>query len=213
MPYSNIDYQRRCAVSKAWSKERSEVLRSRGSRDWTKEEQREIIETGKCHGYEGQHMFSVKSYPEHAGNEKNIQFLTRKEHLQAHRCNWRNKTDGRYNLRTKRVESFKDGIPKTSCRKLSKPLSDREKYEACLNDQKYKPKTSKQYSKSSDSSQVRKRLPVLKTNASREVKHNTRSKEVFCNKVNKSGNNSHGNTISASKGVGITKAKGNNVGA
>lgn len=61
---NSISYQRRCAVSKAWSKERKQVLQSRGSRNWSQKEQREIIATGKCHGYEGQHMLSVKSHPE-----------------------------------------------------------------------------------------------------------------------------------------------------
>lgn len=100
---NSISYQRRCAVSKAWSKERKQVLQSRGSRNWSQKEQREIIATGKCHGYEGQHMLSVKSHPEHAGNEKNIQFLTHEEHFQAHGGNRKNDANGRFNLKTKKL--------------------------------------------------------------------------------------------------------------
>lgn len=121
---SNINYQRRCAVSKAWSKERNQVMQSYGSRNWSQREQWEIIATGKCHGYEGQHMLSVKSHPEHAGNENNIQFLTHEEHFEAHSGNWKNDANGRYNLRTKKVTSFEGDEPKANYRKLSDPLSD-----------------------------------------------------------------------------------------
>ena len=113
--------------SKAWSKERNQVMQSRGSRNWSQKEQREIIETGKCHGYEGQHMLSVKSHPEHAGNEKNIQFLTHEEHFQAHGGNWKNDANGRFNLKTKKVDSFDGELPGINYRKLSDPISDRSK--------------------------------------------------------------------------------------
>jgi len=41
-------------------------------------------------------MKSVKGYPALAGDPTNIQFLTRKEHLEAHGGNWRNITRGRF---------------------------------------------------------------------------------------------------------------------
>ena len=127
MDSNNLNYQRRCAVSKAWSKERKQVMESRGSRNWSQKEQWEIIATGRCHGYEGQHMLSVKSHPEHAGNEKNIQFLTHEEHFQAHGGNWRNDANGRFNLRTRTVDTFDGELPRINYRALSDPLSDREK--------------------------------------------------------------------------------------
>jgi len=127
MDNNNLNYQRRCAVSKAWSRERSQVLQSRGSRNWSQKEQQEIIATGRCHGYEGQHMLSVKSHPEHAGNEKNIQFLTHEEHFKAHGGNWKNDANGRFNLRTKKVDTSNGELPGINYRKLSDPLSDRSK--------------------------------------------------------------------------------------
>ena len=41
-------------------------------------------------------MKSVKGYPNLAGDPYNIQFLTRQEHLRAHKGNFRNITHRRY---------------------------------------------------------------------------------------------------------------------
>ena len=124
---SSLSYQRKCAVSKAWAKERQQVLNSCGSRNWSQEEQKEILQTGKCHGYEGQHMLSVKAHPEQAGNENNIQFLTRGEHFKAHRGNWKNDANGKYDPKTGEIEPFNDGIPSVKYGKLSDPISERSK--------------------------------------------------------------------------------------
>ncbi|MBR7163410.1 MAG: hypothetical protein IKD21_00345, partial [Clostridia bacterium] len=88
---------RSTAVKKAWKNEASLVQSTGiGTRNWTKLEVDELLTNGKVKGYVGHHMKSVKGYPELAGDPLNIQFLTRKEHLLAHRGNWRNITHGRY---------------------------------------------------------------------------------------------------------------------
>lgn len=171
---NNIDYQRRCAVSKAWAKEREQVCKSRGSRNWSQSEQKEIIRTGKCHGYEGQHMLSVKEHPEHAGNEQNIQFLTREEHLKAHNGNWKNDANGKYNLRTGKVEPFADGNPNIRYRQLSDPISDRSKTMA--NNQYQKMKTDR----SAKDQKSRTRLQVNKSEGS-STSRIDRSKNLFSN--------------------------------
>ena len=206
---NSISYQRRCAVSKAWSKERKQVLQSRGSRNWSQKEQREIIATGKCHGYEGQHMLSVKSHPEHAGNEKNIQFLTHEEHFQAHGGNWKNDANGRFNLKTKKVESFDGELPGINYRKLSDPLSDRSKKIANTKYEKSKA-VSKTGSNAERSKQSKRpRLPVKKTSHDSSANKKAASRDLFVSRANgsSSAKATYTNQISSvnnnSKGNGI----------
>lgn len=127
MDEKELSYKRRCAVQKAWNKEREQVGNAKGSRDWSKKEQREILKAGRCHGYDGHHMLSVKKHPEHAGNPDNIQFLTRKEHYQAHGGNWKNDANGRYNTATQKVEPLKGNKPVSEYKAISKPLSEQER--------------------------------------------------------------------------------------
>ena len=89
---------RRSAVKKAWKNERNNVINGGpgSSRLWTSSEKVELLKTGKVKGYHGHHMFSVNRFPSLAGESSNIQFLTPKEHLCAHRGNWRNATFGPY---------------------------------------------------------------------------------------------------------------------
>ena len=56
--------------------------------------------------FEGHHMKNVKHYPEHQGKWQNIQFLSRKEHRQAHNNNFRNKTNGMYDFKTGKTKDF-----------------------------------------------------------------------------------------------------------
>ena len=184
---NNLSYQRRCAVSKAWSKERQQVMNSRGSRNWSQKEQKEIIRTGKCHGYEGQHMLSVKKHPEHAGNEKNIQFLTHDEHLKAHRGNWKNDANGKFNLRTGKVEPFSDGNPNIKYRKLSDPISDQSKkiadgrYQNTVNAKNEKPTGAGEITASKG------KLPVRKTTTDSMQIKREKSRELFNYKATVSG--------------------------
>lgn len=112
-----LRYQRTKAVRDAWAHERDLVAQGRGTREWTVSEQKEILKTGKAKGYQGHHMKSVAKHPEYAGDRKNIQFLdSRKgnnEHLKAHRGDYHNESDGRYNVRSQKIREMKDGKPRT----------------------------------------------------------------------------------------------------
>ena len=86
----------------------------KGTRDWTPEQQQDIIDKGKAYdadgkSFEGQHMKSAEKYPEYQGDPDNIQFLTKKEHLDAHRGNWQNLTNWYYDPVTYEFTDFGDG--------------------------------------------------------------------------------------------------------
>lgn len=214
MDSNNLDYQRRCAVSRAWSNERRQVMNFRGSRNWSQKEQKEIIATGKCHGYEGQHMLSVKGHPSQAGNERNIQFLTHEEHFRAHGGNWKNDANGRYNLRTGKVEQFENGVPNIKYRKLSDPISERlmkianHRYQKAINAKRAKRNTA-------NNKMVSKRkLVVHKTTRSIQDKY-AQGRDMFNSKVvaSQKGNaapfqnkrtSQNRSTVSKNKGHGIS---------
>ena len=102
------------AVELAWAKEQQLVREGKGTRDWTPEQQKDIDEKGKAYddtgrAFEGQHMKSVEEYPDYQGDPDNIQFLTREEHLEAHRGDWKNPTNWYYNPVTKEMTDFGAG--------------------------------------------------------------------------------------------------------
>lgn len=106
--------ERNKAVREAWDKEKELVLEGKGTREWTPEQQKEILEKGRAYdetgkAFEGQHMKSAEMYPEYQGEPGNIQFLTRAEHLEAHDGNWKNATNWYYNPITKEKLDFGDG--------------------------------------------------------------------------------------------------------
>lgn len=104
---------RQKAVRDAWKEEKELIEQGMCTRPWTKDEQKELKETGRVKGYYGHHMKSVANYPEHAGNYKNIQFLTNEEHIQgAHQGSTRNLTNGYYNPKTGEISKFGKGIGK-----------------------------------------------------------------------------------------------------
>lgn len=118
------------AIAAAWEKEQELVRQGKGTRDWTLEQQNDILdpERGKAYdadgrAFDGQHMKSVAKYPEHQGNPDNIQFLTRQEHLEAHKGGWQNQTNWYYDPATKQFFDFAENelIP---CRviRLSNPI-------------------------------------------------------------------------------------------
>ena len=84
-----LSYRRSLARELAWKREIKLVRQGRGTRNWTMEEQKELLTTGRIKKYVAHHIKSVKEYPEHADNVDNIQFLTRKEHYKAHLYNWK----------------------------------------------------------------------------------------------------------------------------
>ena len=102
------------AIREAWEKEQELVKEGKGTRDWTPEQQKDILEKGKAYdengkAFEGQHMKSAEQYPEYQGNPGNIQFLTREEHLEAHGGSWKNPTNWYFNPVTKEKIDFGDG--------------------------------------------------------------------------------------------------------
>lgn len=104
------------AVLEAWERERKLVSEGQGTRNWTPEQQRDILdpERGKAYdedgkAFEGQHMKSVEKYPEYQGDPENIQFLTKKEHFEAHKGNWQNPTNWYYDSVTKQFADFGEG--------------------------------------------------------------------------------------------------------
>lgn len=116
------------AIRLAWERERELVSKGLGTRDWTPEQQQDILEYGKAYddegkAFEGQHMKSAAQYPEHQGNPDNIQFLTRKEHLEAHNGSWQNPSNWYYDPIEKQFFDFGDSDP-IPCKiiELSNPI-------------------------------------------------------------------------------------------
>ena len=118
----SIGYRRRKAVAEAWKRERALVAAGRGTRDWTPAEQEQILRKGKVKGYEGHHMKSVHDHNFRAGDANNIQFLTRKEHLAAHKGNFRNKTNSYYDHKTGESYDFSRYKPSIADHKLNNAL-------------------------------------------------------------------------------------------
>jgi hypothetical protein len=119
------------AIRLAWEREQKLVKEGKGTRDWTKEQQQDILDPNKGKAYDdqgrafqGQHMCSVSEYPEYQGNPDNIQFLTREEHLEAHKGNWQTPTNWYYDPISKKFTNFGDGGIET-CKiiKLSNPIN------------------------------------------------------------------------------------------
>lgn len=113
------------AILAAWNKEQELVQEGKGTREWTPEQQRDILEKGKAYdedgvAFQGQHMKSAEMYPEYQGDPGNIQFLTRAEHLEAHNGNWRNPTNWYFNPVTKEKLDFADG-PFIPCKIIQLP--------------------------------------------------------------------------------------------
>lgn len=105
--------ERNKAVRLAWEREQELVREGKGTRDWTKKQQQDILDPDKGKAYdeevrafEGQHMKSVAEYPEYRSNPDNIQFLTKAEHLEAHKGNWKNPTNWYYDPITKEFTDF-----------------------------------------------------------------------------------------------------------
>ncbi len=122
--------ERNKAIRKAWEREQQLVQEGRGTRDWTEDQQKDILDPDKGKAYddqgrvfEGQHMKSAAEYPEYQGNPDNIQFLTKDEHLEAHKGSWRNPTNWYYDPVTKEFTEFGD-VELIPCKviQLSEPV-------------------------------------------------------------------------------------------
>ncbi|MBM6939377.1 hypothetical protein H7U37_12725 [Pseudoflavonifractor phocaeensis] len=111
-----LNRARQKAVREAWAREKSLCAQGKGTRNWTRAEQRELLATGRVKGYEGQHMKSVSQYPAYAGSAENIQFLTHQEHLNAHnsgpeKSGYRSPTNGYYDTATGQMHAFGQAPP------------------------------------------------------------------------------------------------------
>lgn len=122
--------ERNKAIRKAWEREQQLVQEGRGTRDWTEDQQKDILDSDKGKAYddlgrafEGQHMKSAAEYPDFQGNPDNIQFLTKDEHLEAHKGSWQNLTNWYYDPVTKEFTEFGD-IELIPCKviQLSEPV-------------------------------------------------------------------------------------------
>jgi len=83
---SAIEKARRQAVKQAWRHERAKVLKTgRGTYDWTPDQIKELLNTGKVKGFDGHHINSVNDATGLAGNPDNIRFLPDKEHKTLHK--------------------------------------------------------------------------------------------------------------------------------
>lgn len=74
---------RKKAVDQAWEMEKDRVQQGYGTRDWSVEQQAELLDYGKVTGFEGSHMMNVHDYPEYAGNPDNIQLLPSIAHFEG----------------------------------------------------------------------------------------------------------------------------------
>lgn len=110
--------ERNKAIRLAWEREQKLVAEGKGTRDWSQDQQKDILDPDKGKAYdengrafEGQHMKSAAEYPEYQGDPDNIQFLTRDEHLEAHKGGWQNPTNWYYNPETKEFVDFGENKP------------------------------------------------------------------------------------------------------
>jgi hypothetical protein len=104
------------AIREAWENEKRLVLEGKGTRDWPEEQQKQIMEKGKAYddkglALEGQHMKSFSAHPEYRDDPRNIQLLSRREHLAAHGGNWTNQTNGYYDPASKIMSDFGNSPP------------------------------------------------------------------------------------------------------
>lgn len=107
-------------VDNFWRRKRDLVLKEKGTRNWTIEQQKQIIdgkkplfisEDGKPQSFEGHHMYSKEEYPKYAASSENIQALTKtKEHIQgAHGGATKIPTKGYYDEITGEMFDFTSG--------------------------------------------------------------------------------------------------------
>lgn len=108
-----LNRDRQYAVREAWKREKELVQKGMGTRDWTFEEQKELMENGYVRGYEGQHMISCSLDASQAANPDNIQFLTHDDHLDAHNQaggqGYLSPTNGFYDEDTHTLRNFEEG--------------------------------------------------------------------------------------------------------
>ena len=110
------------AVKKAWKRERQLVIQGKGTRDWTEDQQHQLLRDGivKVSGWtEGDSLRADDLI-----GQRNIQFLSRDEHyLLAHQGNLRTPVNGYYNLEEGQTEPFtEDELRSCQVISLSHPI-------------------------------------------------------------------------------------------
>lgn len=128
-----LNRDRQVAVREAWKREKELVQKGMGTRDWTREEQKELLENGYVKGYEGQHMISCSLDASQAANPNNIQFLSHEDHLDAHNQaggqGYLSPTKGFYDEKTHTLRDFKEGEePHVETARLSSAYCKSEEY-------------------------------------------------------------------------------------
>ena len=138
------------AIRDFWNRERELIKEGKGTRDWSVQQQIEIMnfkpggggerkdanapKDGSGKAYEGHHMKSAEAYPQYQGCVDNIQALTRDEHLAAHAGNFHNPTNGSYNPETGATTEFGDAEPtKPEPAELSQPYIETAEYQYIKN--------------------------------------------------------------------------------
>ena len=106
------DAFRNKGVELAWKYEQAELqMGGSGTRDWTLEQQKELLDRGAVRNFEGHHINDVSANPSQQANPDNIKFLEEhrngtgvREHYKEHDYNWRNPTEGELIDRNARLE-------------------------------------------------------------------------------------------------------------
>ncbi len=111
---TKTDTDRRKAVQMAWEREKALVREGKGTRDWTVDQQAEMLSAkfGEgVKGFEGSHMMTVRDYPQYEGDPDNIQLLAAIEHFGGvHDYDPKNTgPNGRYDSQTGKVTEQTDG--------------------------------------------------------------------------------------------------------
>lgn len=104
---ANYTDMRSKGVDLAWQYEQAEVqLGGSGSVDWSKEQQQQILESGRVTGAEGHHINNVADYNHLQANPDNIVFAkSRGEHLAMHDGDFANSTKGQLINRQESLEN------------------------------------------------------------------------------------------------------------
>lgn len=92
---SNFRGYRQEGVKLAWKYEQADIeMGGRGSANWSREQQIELLQKGKVRNYVGHHQKNVADHPQHQTNPDNIRFFTNEDHLPiGHKGDFRRPTD------------------------------------------------------------------------------------------------------------------------
>ena len=188
----DLDNARSRGVRQAWERERAYVAKGMGTRNWTQEEQKELLETGRVSGYEAHHMSSVSKDPQNADNPDNIQFLTHDEHLAAHDGNYKNAAKGYYDPDTGKTHTFdKEGIKAVEPGALTNPLPENEA------ESSYKDHAKRTYDERVDA-RLKRESRAIEKNDSLSPKEKEAAKEALNDRAEKAKEAFNGNVEASS---------------